>query len=170
MDVDHEFHALRVVRGRYAAVIAARVILDDAATSDELRSVRNALSEAGFVPLSIEATLERRGAGSFPSLIDVLVAIPLTAFFSSFASAAGKDAWATFKKLVTALGDARRTGRALEGSIVFRDDEGTNVVISASIPEEAIEKLRDVDWTQRRGHYLIWDPTRRAWRDPTRRA
>ena len=52
-----------------------------------------------------------------------------------------------------------------EGTITFTDDEGTNVIIGNDLPEEAIEQLRELDWSNHLGHYLLWDAQRRRWWD-----
>jgi hypothetical protein len=43
------------------------------------------------------------------------------------------------------------------------------VILSSTLPDEAIEALGELDWTEKRGDYLVWSDDRREWRDPTKR-
>jgi hypothetical protein len=49
--------------------------------------------------------------------------------------------------------------------MVIRDPEGTNVVLSEGLSDEALDALRDLDWSERHGGYLVWDSDRHEWRD-----
>jgi len=109
-----------------------------------------------------EAVIERRSAGALPWVIYVTIAVPIAAFFQSFASEAGKDAYAAVKQWVK---DVRET-RNGDGSMVLRDPEHSNLVLNSGIPDEALEALRDLDWSEKRGDYLVWNDSRGEWLDP----
>ena len=93
-------------------------------------------------------------------MITVTVATPVIAFFQSFGSELGKDAYIRFKRWFHEV----RDGGPGKGSIVVRDSRyaGTSVVLDSNLPDEALQAL-----TEERhlgtSEYIGWDPGQHAW-------
>ena len=99
----------------------------------------------------------------------IYASVPVTAFLTAFAGAAGKDAYDSLKRFVR---DIRAARRDRPGSIVVQDrenhDDGTVLVLSAPMSDEAYEALADLDLEAERGSYLVWDHEgNKGWHDPT---
>lgn len=91
-------------------------------------------------------------------MIVVTVATPIVAFFQSFGSEAGKDAYVHVKRWFTVL---RQRGPG-KGSVVVRDRWArTNLVLASDIPEEAFDALSEMSSID--GEYVIWDDARCTW-------
>lgn len=146
------------------------VVADVGASSDEIAAVEEAFRRAGF-DVEVNADLERKSPGaSLPWIVLVVVAIPVAEFLRSFGSEmgkeAGKDAYAAVKEWAKDVWRARGGGD--EGSLVLEDPDGTHLILSARLPDRALDALADLDWTATRGHYLVWDAAREEWHDPVR--
>lgn len=142
------------------------IAMDKEASAAEVEAVAGLFKEAGFSG-PVSADIERRGLGDFPFVI--YASVPVTAFLTAFAGAAGKDAYDSLKRFV---GDIRAARRNRPGSIVVQDrenhDDGTVLVLSAPMPDEAYEALADLDLEAERGSYLVWDyEGNNGWHDPT---
>jgi hypothetical protein len=74
-----------------------------------------------------------------------------------------------FKRLVRDVQQARRGAGNGTGSIDISESENTHLVLPNSLPDEALEALRGLDWTAKRGEYLIWRSDRSQWEDPGKR-
>lgn len=140
-----------------------RLACDREATADELAAVEEAFRRAGL-EIRAEATVGRKSAGPVQWVIYVTLATPVAAFFQSFGSEAGKDAYGVVKRWVKDVWAARRGN----GSMVLEDSEHSTLVLSTGIPEDALDALRDLDWSENRGAYLVWSERRGEWLDPMR--
>ena len=118
----------------------------------------SAFRRAGFQP-RIE-TYHYRAAGTTDWVITVTVATPVIAFFHSFGSELGKDAYLQLKRWFREVRD-RGPGK---GSIVVRDSRygGGNVFLDSDLPDEALQALTE---EQHLGtsEFIGWDPEQHAW-------
>lgn len=142
--------------------------MDKQADAAEVAAVADLFKEAGFTG-SVRAEIEHRSAGEIPFVI--YVSVPVTAFLSAFAGAAGKDAYDSLKDFLRRIREARRNR---SGSVVIRNPDGTRdstvLVLSADLPDEAFEALSDLDLEANKGAYLVWDEEGdKRWHDPTAR-
>jgi hypothetical protein len=144
------------------------VFIEETAPEGHVEAVEEAFAEAGF-EVRVAAGYGRKAAGALDWVVHITLAVPIVTFFASFASEAGKDAYASVKEWTRKTWRARRDAGTGEGSIVLRDPEGSNLILSTSIPPDALDALRDIDWNESRGGYLVWDSVRREWRDPRKR-
>jgi hypothetical protein len=134
------------------------VEVDVGATPDELSSIEQAFRRAGFEARP-EPVVAGRGV-DVPWVVYVtLVGYYLKPFFDSFLSAAGDDAYAGVKQWVKDI----RAARSGQGSISVRPPDGRGIVFEADIPEEALDALRNIDWSKTRSGDLHWSPRRREW-------
>jgi hypothetical protein len=140
------------------------VVIDRWASPEEARAIEEAFARAGF-SVEVERAIETRSAGAVPWIIYVTLTVPIAAFLGKFASEAGKDAYATVKAWAKEIIAARRESPAEPGSVRIDDPDGTNLILSAAIPDDALEALADIDWSDTRGGYIMWDADAREWRD-----
>ena len=130
-------------------------------TDADADALASAFRRAGFQP-KIE-TYHYRAAGITDWVITVTVATPVIAFFQSFGSELGKDAYIHFKEWFQRVRD-RGPGKGL---IVVRDSRryggsGTKVVLNSELPDDAFEALSDELYLSK-SEYIGWDPEQRAW-------
>jgi hypothetical protein len=144
------------------------VHLDDEATQAEVEAVERAFRKAGY-DTQPEASVGRKSLELLPWVIYVTVGGTILSFFQGFGSEAGKDAWHAVKRWAREIWDAREGAGNGSGSIVLRDSEHSNVVLSNNIPDAALDALRDLDWSEHRGGYLVWNDERGEWVDPLKR-
>jgi hypothetical protein len=150
--------------------IVEEVVIEASAPPGHAEAVEAAFRRAGFDVEVEDQLLESRGAGeALPWLVQVGLAVPITAFFTAFASEAGKDAYQAVKTWVNEIWKAREGAGNGDGHIDIGDSEDTRLILPPSLPEDALDALEDLDWSEKRGDYLIWDPDRREWSDPTKR-
>jgi hypothetical protein len=67
------------------------------------------------------------------------------------------------------LQEAREGAGSGEGAVELVDYEHTHVIPSNAVPDEAIEALAALAWSEKRGGYLVWRADRGEWWDPTKR-
>lgn len=144
------------------------VFIEETAPPGDVEAVEAAFAQAGF-DVRVVAGYGRKAAGPLDWVIHITLAVPILAFFASFGAEAGKDAYGSVKDWTRRLWSARRGAGTGEGSVVLADPEGSHLILSSSIPPDALDALREIDWTAKRGGYLIWDTARREWRDPRKR-
>jgi hypothetical protein len=148
--------------------VEVEVQADVGATSQELAAVTEAFKRAGFV-VRPEAVIAARSAGLVPWLLYVTISAPIAAFFTSFASRSGSkaadDVYPLIRQWVEDLWAARRGAGNGTGSVVLQDSRDSQLVLSSTLPEEALEALRDVDWAAVEGDYPIWSEKKRQWLD-----
>jgi hypothetical protein len=77
----------------------------------------------------------------------------------------GGDVYPLIRQWVEDLWAARRGAGNGTGSVVLQDSRDSQLVLSSTLPEEALEALRDVDWAAVEGDYLIWSEKKRQWLD-----
>ena len=156
--------------GDQAAAIVESVSIEATASASQLEAVREAFLRAGF-DVDVQADWERRSADVLPWLVSVGLGIPIETFFVNFAKSAGsaageqagKDGYASFKTWFRDLLEARRTTDSGGGEVVLRDPDATTLVLVTSIPDEAIDALRELDWGRLQTGWLAWNAERREW-------
>jgi hypothetical protein len=131
---------------------------------EELAEVGAVFRAAGF-DVNVHPKYDTRSGPIVPWLIGITLTAPMSAFLTTLAARAADDAYPGVKAFFIGLWHARRRP---EGSVVVEDPDGTHVVLVTAVAEHAIDALADIDWTTKRGHYLIWDEARQQWLDPTR--
>lgn len=149
------------------AELIQEVYTDASAPPAEVTAVEDAFARAGF-PVKVQPGIEyKSGAELIPWIVQVTLATPIAVFLSTLAAEAAKDAYAAVKAWVRDVWNARAaSGR---GGIRLTDPDGTNLILTNDVPEEALDAVSDIEWALKKGHYLVWDGERREWRDPTRR-
>jgi hypothetical protein len=147
------------------AVPEIEVATDDLATDAELEAVDQAFRRAGF-EVRAEAVVGRKSEGVLPWVIYVTLTAPIASFFGSFAVEAGKDAYSTVKRWLREICESRQESGNGSGAVVLRDSEGSSLILTSQLPEEALDALRGLDWSEKRGDYLIWSHDRGEWLDP----
>jgi len=138
----------------------AQASLDVGASDDEVQAVQAAFDRAG-IDVEVEAGVVRLSSGELPWVMYVTLTVPIGAFLAAFASEAGKDAYAAFKEWAQSVFEARGD-RA--GSIVLRDPDYNRFVIPTVWPEEAFQKLQEIDWSKEHASDLYWESGRGEWR------
>jgi hypothetical protein len=128
--------------------------------------VTAAFARAGL-KVEVSPEYNRRAVGDLPWVVNVVLLVPIGAFFAKFGSEAGKDAYAAVKDWIRDVWEARRDAGTGTGSIDVSDPDASHLILSSSYPPEALDALCDIDWSEKRGDYLVWDHERRVWRDPT---
>ncbi len=154
---------------RTVSYIDGPVLIEDTAPPEHVTTVTEAFRRAGF-DVEVAPIFHRKAADLLPWLVKVVVILPIGAFFTSFAVEGGKDAYGAVKEWIKDVSASRTGAGTGEGSLWLSDPDRTNLVLSSSLPDEAIEKLRDIDWGAKRGDYLVWNASRSEWMDPTKRA
>ena len=149
------------------------VHIEATAPAEHVAAVEEAFARAGF-RVAVAADYERKGvADLLPWVVLVILLSPIKPFFDAFSAKAGEraadDAYDGLKQLLRDIRLARSGAGTGEGSIRISDPERTNVELPSPLPDEAVEALRDIDWNEVRGAWLVWDPQRKTWRDPTKR-
>jgi len=129
------------------------------------------------------ADLHSQGGGLWFLLIGVTPAF----FLKSFAEAAGEDAWKQVKSLYEDLREALGHERNSHGQLYIREGGETKaqweasdrkallpglppqgehppqIVIDSTLPDEALQALFEIDFTQLEHNSFSWDRTRREW-------
>jgi hypothetical protein len=136
------------------------VVVEPMSHEMELADIREAFARAGFDVQPEE--WKGLGSGAAPWVISVSLGAPIATFFTTFASKAAEDAYEPVKQWVKDLWALR------PGSVVLEDFEKTSLVLSKDLPEAALDALRDIDWFEVRGDYLVWNEKKNEWLDPRR--
>jgi hypothetical protein len=139
------------------------VRIESAAPPDHAEAVADAFKGAGL-DVEVEAVIETRGAVDqlLPWIVQVGIKDTIEGFFLALGAAA-------FKVFVHDVWKARHGAGNGKGQIDIGDSEATHVLLPNSLPDEAIDALGELDWSEKRGDLLVWDIERREWHDPTKR-
>ena len=146
------------------------VVIEDTATPAEVEAVEEAFRRHGL-DVEVRTGYGRKALGESGWVVVVLLGVPVALFFKGFMDelgrAAARDAYGPVKAWIRDVWRSR--GAAGTGSILLRDDEHTTLALSSSLADEALDALREIDWEQQRGGWLLWDAERREWRNPRNR-
>jgi hypothetical protein len=141
-----------------------RVVLEHAADPEDLEAVGVAMGRYGFKVVPMRAPQLRSG-GIALWVVQVSLAAPMAAFMASFANEAGKDAYGQMKKWLGGVVEAREVRRpGGPGAIELLDSDGTSLSVPSRLPEDAIERLFEIDWSAAAGSSITWDADLRTWR------
>jgi hypothetical protein len=138
------------------------VVVEYAAPTSEIEAMVTVLARYG-VACRPEPTKGYRSGGALPWLIEITLAAPFAAFFTSAATEAGKDAYLAAKDFLHGMARARQRDDRAFGAIYVIDSDRTHLVLPDDTPDTALSALRDLDWSQVRGGYLLWDEERGRW-------
>lgn len=150
-----------VAVGAMNSLPVQRVRVEYTASVSEIEAIAAVFSRHGLA-VEPEAVKGQRYGSVLPWLIEITLAAPFAAFFTSAASEAGKDAYQAAKALLRDLARTRRKGSD-HGSIDLIDSTSSHLILPAPIPEEALKALEQLDWTLIRSAYLLWDDEYGRW-------
>jgi hypothetical protein len=147
-----------------------QVHIEETAPAEQSSAVKRVFADSGL-DAEVTADYGRRSLDVFPWAIIFVVSTPLRAFFQSFGSEGGKDAYAKFKEFMHQLRKSRSGAGSGSGTVDVSDPDGTRIIFGSELPDEAIEALANVDWDAVRGGYIVWNNERQEWYDhlPKRR-
>jgi hypothetical protein len=114
------------------------VLVDDHASAEEISRVQAVFSRLGL-DATIEASLQRKGAGDFPWLLLIEGSVGL--FVTAFAKQAGTGAGELF---TTWLKDLYGTRKGRNGTVIVRQQEVPEILLSPDLPAEAWADLADL--------------------------
>lgn len=144
------------------------VSVDAGAPSEEMAAIRQIFDARG-IEADVQDTYVRLSAGELPWTVDLVCALKwlALAFATGFAGAGGADAWKEYRaggwrglaQFIKEITSAREG----DGTITIRDPEGPDVHLDASIPEEALVALADLDWEEMSDGMLGWNDERGEW-------
>jgi hypothetical protein len=137
------------------------------APDDEVRAVTAVFRDAG-IDVEFEPGLMRLSQDPLPWVVYFSVAAPILTFLSAFAKKTGElaaeDAWPVLKDVVRRIVAARRDSE--QGQIELRDVESrTTVQLLPGLPDEAYQRLFELDWSRAGKGKMGWDARRKEWID-----
>ena len=127
------------------------VLLDSSAPVEDVDTVRGAFNDAGL-KVTVRPSFERKSITEGLPWV-VLITIPITAFLSAFAAAAGRDAYKGLKKLVRTIWTKRAKTSGSSGSFTIIDSKSRVwLQLHPDIPSDAYIALAKFDgFTARTG-------------------
>ena len=142
-------------------------MIESGAAPEQVAAVAEAFARAGF-EVEVDPSYERRSVDLLPWVVLIELRVQTKPFFDAFLTEAGKSIYAAIK--FGSDKSPRRTRervlpKAKSGSVTRTE----HLVLPSPLADEAIEALRDLDYDEIRGDYLVWDAARKVWRDPTKR-
>jgi hypothetical protein len=125
-------------------------------------AVRTAFGRAG-IAVDVARDRPERSGGAVRLFIEASLLVTISAFLKAFATSAGEDAYSGLKNWLRGVlpHDDQQDG----ASVVLRDPSDTelHLPLSPSLPPQAIDALRDIDWTTVTGNELHWDDDDQKW-------
>jgi hypothetical protein len=120
------------------------ILLESSAPAEDIAAVDGAFRNAGFVA-KVSPVYERKAfTDELPWV--VMATVPITAFLSAFAAAAGKDAYDTLKNLVCKIWVKRTKNSGSSGNFILIDSKsGIWVLLDPDIPSDAYSELAKLD-------------------------
>lgn len=140
------------------------IVCDEEAPQEEVSALNRVLHAYGLPPAT--PTFGRRSLGDLPWQV-LVTGAPFVAFWSTFASKAGEDAYKAVKRWLVDMSKARGDR---PGTVTIIDEPTqTWIVLSPDLPEQALRQLPTFDPVRDGGEsgYARWDPDRRTWAPPT---
>lgn len=137
------------------------------APGEEVRAVTAVFREAG-VQVEFEPGLMRLSQDVLPWVVYFSVATPILTFLSAFAKRTGElaaeDAWLVLKDFVRRIAAAR--GGSENGHIDLHYVESrATIQLLPGLPDEAYQRLFELDWSRARKGKMGWDQRRNEWMD-----
>jgi hypothetical protein len=115
----------------------------------------------------VDARVEERtvsGGALIGWVVTITLAAPLGAFFTAVGAEAGKDAYAAFRNWFR----RQQLGTADSGAVILQGSDERKLVLELEAPEEALEALRELDWSHMPSGTIVWDHRTRRWRSEPR--
>jgi hypothetical protein len=156
------------------AVEVETVRLDAAATAEEVEAVEAALRDEGLeAPVRADWTKPPQTGNGVFTMVLIVLGVSFYKFLSAYATTLGEEAGKAtaerVRNLARRLHGARGESPASKvGWVEFDDPEGTKLMLSPDVPDEAYRQLEQLDWEKFRGGMVMWDPERGRWFDPNR--
>lgn len=138
------------------------VITDAEASPEELAALNDAFRRVGF-DVQADPAIHARSIDPVPWVVYVMLGAPIATFFTTLAAEAGKDAYEPLKQWVKDVWAARGNK---PGCADLSDPQHTRLSLRAGLPEEALDALKEIDWSRKHGGDLHWSESRREWLDP----
>jgi hypothetical protein len=135
----------------------AVVTIEEEADDAQARSIQQLFDQAG-APAVVSARMARRSAGELPWL--VMIEVPLTAFVTALAAAAGTDAWKALKSFVGHLFEHRSEATGRSGSIQLEGGNRT-VILSPEVSDDGFQQVTEGSLPE--GGYYVWDSETQSW-------
>jgi hypothetical protein len=160
-------------RGRVARTLIGmtlEVILESEVPEVERAAVAEVFESAG-IQADVKGAYIRRSADLLPWIIEITAAATVARFtWAAVAGAgdeAGRDAWKALKRLITSLYEARRTSRAPQGGVNFRDSEAkVEIQLPPDLPDAAYRRLWEIENpVAPLSGILRWDNDLQDWTD-----
>jgi len=143
-------------------MLSEPISIEDTAPPGHKDAVVEAFREAGF-EVEVVADYGRRSAGVLPWIVRITLDETIKGFFITLGGVG-------FKALYDSIKKARKgTNSEDEGTVELYDSESSWMILPASLPDEAIDALSDLDWDRLRGGYLIWNSEDKEWYNATPR-
>jgi len=143
----------------------------DAGISPEQRQAVEAVFQGAGQRANVHDDYLRFGGDALPWAVFVLTPLAWLAlqFASGAVHKAGEDAWDAYRgggwrglrRFINEVVRAREGVRG--GTITIRDPTGPDVDLSATIPDEALKSLGDLDWAAMQGGRLSWRASTGDW-------
>jgi hypothetical protein len=130
--------------------------------------VKQILSDFGLDG-TVRPSLFRMSEGDLPWVVIIEFGVPVSAFFTALATAAGTEAWRALRDFVGRIATARRESMKREGNITISGIRHGKLNIDDSLPDEAFVQLLEEQLDEVEEGYLVWDPDVGHWRDYRRR-
>jgi hypothetical protein len=139
------------------------VLIEGGASDAEVEQVRELFTRRGFRP-EVNPGLPLTGGPPTELVwgVYVALAVPISSFFAALGTQAGKDAYEAAKDWVLELLAARRSEQG-PGHITLVHNNATAMRISSEIPPEALDALREIDWSTTPGGFIEWVGDRGEW-------
>ena len=140
-----------------------RVMVEGGAVPEEVAAVQGLLKRWGF-EIDVEAGVPLSGGPpvDYVWIVYVWLAVPIASFFEAFGAEAGRDAYTAAKAWIRDIFDTRRT-IGEPGEIALAAPDGSHLRLSTALPSEALDALREIDWSNARGGLIYWEPDRKEW-------
>ena len=148
-----------------AEIIVEAVYLEDDARPAEVAAVREAMEQAGYDDVLVEAAYSRRSAGDLPWVLMVLVGVAVGSFFKGFFTKAGEDAWVSIRRWVTQMYEARKISPRQEGGLVVEGEDHVSIALSSDLPNRAFVLLVSEELPPSPSGLIVYDGKLGRWRD-----
>jgi hypothetical protein len=139
------------------------VSINDFASEEEQEAIQAAFDSVG-IETQVERNYFMKSADLVPWIVSATVGGALGAFFRGFFEELGADAARRMQAWIRELRSAWDSSPARPGHVVFRG-EGGNTVVIGDPPEEAYDKLLELDLDAKPGAYYVWDDESGEWKD-----
>jgi hypothetical protein len=143
-------------------MLSEPISIEDTAPPGHKDAVVEAFRESGF-EVQVVADYGRRSAGVLPWIVRITLDETIKGCFITLGGVG-------FKVLHDSIKKARKGANSEdEGTVELYDSESSWMILPASLPDDAIDALSDLDWDRLRGGYLVWNSEDREWYNATPR-